>query len=194
MVVTKSTVPVGTAARVRAAIACETTQTFSVVSNPEFMKQGAALEDFMKPDRVVIGTSSERARRIMGELYAPFVRTENPILYMDARSAEMTKYAANAMLATRISFMNEVAHVCEQYGANVDEVRRAVASDKRIGAAFLFPGCGYGGSCFPKDVKAMLRFAQHADYDFQILKSVEAVNEQQKLRLLAFGLRVNWRT
>ena len=184
VIVNKSTVPVGTAAKVRETIAAETKQPFSVVSNPEFLKQGAAIDDFMKPDRVVIGADDTRAAELMRELYAPFTRTGAPIMLMDPASAELCKYAANAMLATRISFMNEVANVCDAMGADVDQVRRAVAADKRIGPSFLFPGVGYGGSCFPKDVKAMLRFAQAAKYDFQILKSVEAVNEQQKLRLL----------
>ena len=154
------------------------------MSNPEFLKQGAAIDDFMKPDRVVIGAEDARAAELMKELYAPFTRTGAPIMNMDCASAELCKYAANAMLATRISFMNEVANVCEAMGADVDQVRRAVAADRRIGPSFLFPGVGYGGSCFPKDVKAMLRFAHSAKYDFQILKSVEAVNEKQKLRLL----------
>ena len=184
VVVNKSTVPVGTAAKVRDILRKETTHPFSVVSNPEFLKQGAAIDDFMKPDRVVIGAEDARAAELMKELYAPFTRTGAPIMLMDNASAELCKYAANAMLATRISFMNEVANVCEAMGADVDQVRKAVAADRRIGPSFLFPGVGYGGSCFPKDVKAMLRFAQTADYDFQILKSVEAVNEKQKLRLL----------
>jgi UDPglucose 6-dehydrogenase len=185
VIVNKSTVPVGTAARVREIIRRETTHPFSVVSNPEFLKQGAAIEDFMKPDRVVIGAEDPRAAELMRELYAPFTRTGAPIMMMDCASAELCKYAANAMLATRISFMNEVANVCEAVGANVDQVRLAVAADRRIGSSFLFPGVGYGGSCFPKDVKAMLRFAAEKDYDFQILKAVEAVNERQKLRLLS---------
>ena len=184
VVVNKSTVPVGTAAKVRDILRKETTHPFSVVSNPEFLKQGAAIDDFMKPDRVVIGAEDARAAELMKELYSPFTRTGAPIMLMDNASAELCKYAANAMLATRISFMNEVANVCEAMGADVDQVRKAVAADRRIGPSFLFPGVGYGGSCFPKDVKAMLRFAQTADYDFQILKSVEAVNENQKLRLL----------
>jgi UDPglucose 6-dehydrogenase len=184
VVVNKSTVPVGTAARVREAIAKHTTQPFSVVSNPEFLKQGAAIDDFMKPDRVVIGAEDARAAELMRELYAPFTRTGAPIMLMDCASAELCKYAANAMLATRISFMNEVANVCDAMGADVDQVRLAVAADKRIGASFLFPGVGYGGSCFPKDVKAMLRFAAAKDYDFEILRAVEAVNERQKRRLL----------
>jgi len=184
VIVNKSTVPVGTAVRVREIVRRETTHPFSVVSNPEFLKQGAAIDDFMKPDRVVIGVEDPRAADLMRELYAPFTRTGAPIMMMDCASAELSKYAANAMLATRISFMNEVANVCEVVGANVDQVRHAVAADKRIGSSFLFPGVGYGGSCFPKDVKAMLRFAADQQYDFQILKSVETVNDQQKLRLL----------
>jgi UDPglucose 6-dehydrogenase len=184
VIVNKSTVPVGTAAKVREVVRRETTHPFSVVSNPEFLKQGAAIEDFMKPDRVVIGAEDPRAAQLMSELYASFTRTGAPIMLMDCASAELSKYAANAMLATRISFMNEVANVCEVVGADVDQVRRAVAADKRIGASFLFPGVGYGGSCFPKDVKAMLKFAAARDYAFEILEAVEAVNERQKLRLL----------
>ena len=184
VIVNKSTVPVGTAAKVREIIRRETTHPFSVVSNPEFLKQGAAIDDFMKPDRVVIGAEDPRSAELMNELYSPFTRTGAPIMLMDCASAELCKYAANAMLATRISFMNEVANVCEAMGADVDQVRKAVAADRRIGPSFLFPGVGYGGSCFPKDVKAMLRFAHSAKYDFQILKSVESVNEKQKLRLL----------
>ncbi len=185
VVVNKSTVPVGTAAKVREVIRRETTHPFSVVSNPEFLKQGAAIEDFMKPDRVVIGAEDPRAADMMKELYAPFTRTGAPIMLMDCPSAELCKYAANAMLATRISFMNEVANVCEAVGADVDQVRRAIASDRRIGSSFLFAGVGYGGSCFPKDVKAMLRFAAASDYDFAILGAVEAVNDRQKVRLLS---------
>ena len=185
VVVDKSTVPVGTAERVRNVIRRETTHPFSVVSNPEFLKQGAAIEDFMKPDRVVIGAEDERAKEMMLELYAPFTRTDAPIMVMDCASAELAKYAANAMLATRISFMNEVANVCEAVGADVDQVRRAVGSDRRIGMSFLFPGVGYGGSCFPKDVKAMMRFAEDVKYDFRILKAVESVNVTQKTRLAA---------
>jgi UDPglucose 6-dehydrogenase len=184
VIVNKSTVPVGTAAKVRDVIRRETTHPFSVVSNPEFLKQGGAIDDFMKPDRVVIGAEDPRAAELMKELYAPFTRTGAPIMLMDCESAELCKYAANAMLATRISFMNEVANVCEAVGADVDQVRLAVAADKRIGPSFLFPGVGYGGSCFPKDVKAMLKFAATKHYDFQILKAVEAVNERQKVRLL----------
>jgi UDPglucose 6-dehydrogenase len=185
VIVNKSTVPVGTAGRVREIVRRETTHPFSVVSNPEFLKQGAAIDDFMKPDRVVIGAEDPRAAELMRELYAPFTRTGAPIMMMDCASAELSKYVANAMLATRISFMNEVANVCEMVGANVDQVRHAVAADRRIGSSFLFPGVGYGGSCFPKDVKAMLRFAAEKAYDFQILRSVESVNEGQKRRLLA---------
>ena len=184
VIVNKSTVPVGTAAKVREVIRRETTHPFSVVSNPEFLKQGAAIDDFMKPDRVVIGAEDPRGAELMRELYAPFTRTGAPIMLMDCASAELSKYAANAMLATRISFMNEVANVCEATGANVDQVRRAVAADRRIGSSFLFPGVGYGGSCFPKDVKAMVRFAAEKDYTFSILEAVEGVNERQKTRLL----------
>jgi UDPglucose 6-dehydrogenase len=184
VVVDKSTVPVGTAARVRAAIEAETTQPFSVVSNPEFLKQGAAIEDFMKPDRVVIGSDDERSGSLMKELYGPFTRTGAPIMMMDTASAELSKYAANSILATRISFMNEIANVCELVGANVDQVRRAIGSDRRIGNSFLFPGVGYGGSCFPKDVKALVRSSQDKGYQFRILEAVEAVNDSQKLRLV----------
>jgi len=183
VIVDKSTVPVGTSEKVREVIKKETSHPFSVVSNPEFLKQGAAIEDFMKPDRVVIGADDQRSAEIMKELYGPFTRTGAPIMLMDPASAELCKYAANAMLATRISFMNEVANVCELVGADVDHVRRAVASDRRIGSAFLFPGVGYGGSCFPKDVKAMMKFAAEKSYDFEILRSVERVNERQKVRL-----------
>ena len=183
VIVDKSTVPVGTSEKVRDVIKKETSHPFSVVSNPEFLKQGAAIEDFMKPDRVVIGADDQRSAEIMKELYGPFTRTGAPIMLMDPASAELCKYAANAMLATRISFMNEVANVCELVGADVDHVRRAVASDRRIGTAFLFPGVGYGGSCFPKDVKAMMKFAAAKSYDFEILRSVENVNERQKVRL-----------
>src|SRR5215207_1554743 len=185
VIVDKSTVPVGTAGKVRELVRRETTHPFSVVSNPEFLKQGAAIDDFMKPDRVVIGAEDPRAADLMKELYAPFTRTGAPIMLMDCASAELCKYAANAMLATRISFMNEVANVCEAVGADVDQVRRAVGSDRRIGTSFLFPGVGYGGSCFPKDVKAMMRFAEDVEYDFRILKAVEAVNLTQKTRLAA---------
>ena len=186
VVVDKSTVPVGTAAKVKATIAAETAQPFSVVSNPEFLKQGAAVEDFMKPDRVVVGVEpgDDRAAGVMRELYAPFTRTGAPVMMTDTTSAELCKYAANSILATRISFMNEIANVCELVGANVDDVRRAIGSDRRIGMSFLFPGIGYGGSCFPKDVKAMLHSADERGYDFKILRSVEAVNNAQKLRLV----------
>jgi UDPglucose 6-dehydrogenase len=186
VIVAKSTVPVGTATKVRATIAPETTQPFSVVSNPEFLKQGAALEDFMKPDRVVIGTEDgdQRAADVMNELYAPFTRTGAPIMMMDTASAELCKYAANSLLATRISFMNEIANVCEVVGADVDQVRKAIGADRRIGTSFLFPGVGYGGSCFPKDVKALLRSSADKDYEFKILKAVEDVNVGQKLRLV----------
>ena len=185
VVVDKSTVPVGTAKRVQATIAKETSQPFSVVSNPEFLKQGAAIDDFMKPDRVVIGTDDERSAEVMKDLYAPFIRTGAPIMLMDTASAELSKYAANSILATRISFMNEIANVCELVGADVDQVRKAIGSDRRIGTSFLFPGVGYGGSCFPKDVKALLKSSGDAGYDFGILRAVELVNERQKLRLVA---------
>ena len=183
VIVDKSTVPVGTADKVRAAVAANTDCEFDVVSNPEFLKEGAAIDDFLKPDRVVIGSNTERAAGIMDELYAPFVRTGNPIIHMDVRSAELTKYAANAMLATRISFMNEISNICMKVGANVDQVRRGIGSDERIGSKFLFAGLGYGGSCFPKDVKAVVKTAEEAGYPFRILKAVEDVNETQK-RLL----------
>ncbi|ACF12675.1 nucleotide sugar dehydrogenase [Chloroherpeton thalassium ATCC 35110] len=180
VVVNKSTVPVGTADKVRAAIAEHATCDFDVVSNPEFLREGVAVDDFLKPDRVVIGSSSERATEVMQQLYEPFVRQGNPILVMDERSAEMTKYAANSMLALRISFMNEIANLCDKVGANVDMVRRGIGTDFRIGKHFLYPGVGYGGSCFPKDVKALIKTAQDYEYNFQILKSVECVNESQK--------------
>jgi len=185
VIVDKSTVPVGTAARVREAIRRETTHPFSVVSNPEFLKQGAAVEDFLKPDRVVIGVEDDRARALMLDLYAPFTRTGAPIMVMDCASAELSKYAANAILATRISFMNEVANVCEVFGANVDQVRKAIGADRRIGSSFLFPGIGFGGSCFPKDIKALIKFAGDKGYDFQTLKAVERVNELQKVRFIS---------
>lgn len=184
VVVNKSTVPVGTAARMQAEIAERSQVPIDVVSNPEFLKEGAAIDDFLRPDRIVIGSPSERARAIMAELYAPFVRTESPIYFMDPRSAELTKYAANAMLATRISFMNEVAMLCERVGADVDSVRKAMGADERIGQKFLFPGCGYGGSCFPKDVKALIATARSHGLDFHLLSAVDAVNDRQK-RLLA---------
>ncbi len=184
VIVDKSTVPVGTAERVRDVVRRETTHPFSVVSNPEFLKQGAAVDDFMKPDRVVIGAEDPKAAELMVALHKPFTRTGAPIMVMDCASAELSKYAANAMLATKISFMNEIANVCEAYGADVDRVRQAMGSDRRIGPAFLFPGVGYGGSCFPKDVKALVKFSADKKYDFKILKAVEAVNELQKRILL----------
>lgn len=184
VIVDKSTVPVGTADKVKQAIAANYTGAFDVVSNPEFLREGVAVDDFMKPDRVVVGTDSERARKIMGDLFAPFVRQGNPIIFMDERSAELTKYAANSFLATKISFMNEIAQLCERMGADVDMVRRGIGSDDRIGKRFLFPGIGYGGSCFPKDVQALVRSAEEAGYDFKILKSVELVNAKQKLHLV----------
>jgi len=184
VVVDKSTVPVGTAEKVHNAVAANFTGEFDVVSNPEFLREGVAVDDFMKPDRVVIGTNSERARKLMGELYAPFVRQGNPIIFMDEKSAELTKYAANSFLATKISFMNEIAQLCEKLGADVDMVRRGIGSDERIGKRFLFPGIGYGGSCFPKDVQALIKSADEVNYDFKILKAVEVVNEKQKLHLM----------
>ena len=183
VVVTKSTVPVGTATKVRAQIARETTTPFHVCSNPEFLKEGAAVDDFMKPDRVVVGVDSPEAAKVIEELYAPFVRTGNPLIMMDIPSAEMTKYAANAMLATRISFMNQIAQLCETVGADVTQVRRGIGSDRRIGQAFLFPGPGYGGSCFPKDVKALIRAGAENTLTLDILSAVEAANHRQKKRL-----------
>jgi UDPglucose 6-dehydrogenase len=190
VIVDKSTVPVGTADKVTAAIAEGSAgnliagEDFNVVSNPEFLREGVAVDDFMKPDRVVIGTDSERARDLMGELYAPFVRQGNPILYMDEKSAELTKYAANSFLATKITFMNEIARLCELLGADVDMVRKGIGSDERIGKRFLFPGIGYGGSCFPKDVQALAKSAAEVNYDFRILQSVMEVNEDQKTYLV----------
>jgi UDPglucose 6-dehydrogenase len=184
VVVTKSTVPVGSAARVAAEIAKEAKFPFHVCSNPEFLKEGDAVEDFMRPDRVVIGAESAHARKVMTEVYAPFVRTGKPILLMDIASAEMTKYAANGMLATRISFMNEIANLCDEVGANVDFVRRGIGSDSRIGASFLFPGPGYGGSCFPKDVKALVKLAEDRGVPLDVLSGVESANERQKRVLL----------
>ena len=180
VVVTKSTVPVGTAEKVRASVAKHAAHPFHVVSNPEFLKEGAAIDDFLKPDRVVLGVDSEFAREAMTELYAPFVRTGKPVIFMDIPSAEMTKYAANSMLATRISFMNEIAALCEQVGANVDLVRKGIGSDARIGPSFLFPGPGYGGSCFPKDVKALLRTAEDRGVPLRVLAAVEDANDAQK--------------
>jgi UDPglucose 6-dehydrogenase len=180
VIVDKSTVPVGTADKVHKAIALNAKVDFDVVSNPEFLREGFAVDDFMKPDRVVIGTSSEKAGKIMEELYKPFVRQGNPIIIMDERSAELTKYAANAFLATKITFMNEIANLCEKVGADVDMVRIGIGSDDRIGKRFLFPGIGYGGSCFPKDVQALAKSAKDSDYNFKILDAVMDVNEKQK--------------
>jgi UDPglucose 6-dehydrogenase len=185
IVATKSTVPVGTAQKVRETIERETSHAVRVCSNPEFLKEGAAIEDFMKPDRIIIGVDHEHAREVLGELYAPFVRTGNPILFMDIASAEVTKYAANAMLATRVSFMNQIAEFCERAGADVNEVRRGIGSDRRIGPAFLFPGPGYGGSCFPKDVQALAHSARQFGLVPDLLEAVEAVNRRQKLVPLA---------
>jgi len=184
LVVVKSTVPVGSCDRVRDVIAGIAKHPFSVLSNPEFLKEGAAVDDFMYPDRIVIGTDSEEARQVMRELYAPFVRTGGPIIFTTVRSSEMIKYAANAMLATRISFMNEIANLCEAVGADVNHVRQGIGSDPRIGPKFLFPGVGYGGSCFPKDVRALIRTAEGHGVPLEILKSVEAVNTRQKRRLV----------
>jgi len=180
VIVTKSTVPVGTADKVTAVMKDNTSLEFAVVSNPEFLREGVAVEDFMKPDRVVVGTTDERARKLMGELYAPYVRQGNPIIFMDERSSELTKYAANSFLATKISFMNEIANLCELVGADVDMVRKGIGSDNRIGKRFLFSGIGYGGSCFPKDVQALAKSAEENKYDFRILNSVMDVNEIQK--------------
>lgn len=200
VIVDKSTVPVGTAEKVHAILAQHLDEElFDVVSNPEFLREGVAVEDFMKPDRVVIGTKSERARKVMKRLYEPFVRQGNPIYFMDERSAEMTKYAANSYLAARISFMNEIANLCEKVGANVDSVRVGMGSDSRIGKRFLFPGVGYGGSCFPKDVQALAKTAEDFEYDFRILKAVMGVNTKQKHRLTEkikayLGAKLNGRT
>ncbi len=184
VIVNKSTVPVGTADKVRMAIESQTNTPFDVVSNPEFLREGAAVTDFQKPERVVIGTSGEKAAEIMKELYEPFVRSGNPIIVMDERSAEMTKYAANGFLATKITFMNEIANLCERVGANVDHVRRGIGTDSRIGKRFLFAGIGFGGSCFPKDVQALHYTARQHGYDFQILNSVMEVNDNQKLSIV----------
>lgn len=184
IIIDKSTVPVGTADKVHAAIAKNTNIEFDVVSNPEFLREGYAIEDFMKPDRVVIGLDSERAQKELDHLYRPFVRQGNPILYMDKKSAELTKYAANAFLATKITFMNEIANVCELVGADVDKVRIGIGSDDRIGKRFLFPGIGYGGSCFPKDVQALMKSSKEVNYDFQILNAVMDVNHRQKTMLV----------
>ncbi|MDE3185236.1 MAG: UDP-glucose/GDP-mannose dehydrogenase family protein [Bacteroidota bacterium] len=192
IIIDKSTVPVGTADKVKQVVLKSAKEAgtenaeklFDVVSNPEFLREGVAVEDFMKPDRVVIGTSSEKAKKILGELYAPFVRQGNPVIYMDERSAELTKYAANSFLATKISFMNEIAQLCERLGADVDKVRKGMGSDDRIGRRFLFPGIGYGGSCFPKDVQALAKSSHKVDYEFKILEAVMKVNENQKVHLL----------
>lgn len=184
VLVDKSTVPVGTAEKVYAKVAANAKVDFDVVSNPEFLREGVAVEDFMKPDRVVVGTRSDRAKAIMERLYAPLVRQGNPVIFMDERSAEMTKYAANSFLAMKITFMNEMANLCELAGADVDNVRKGIGTDSRIGKRFLFPGIGYGGSCFPKDVQALGKTAQEYDYDFKILKSIMLVNEKQKVRLI----------
>lgn len=184
VIVDKSTVPVGTAEKVQAAIAKNARVEFDVVSNPEFLREGVAVDDFMKPDRVIIGTGSERAKKIMNDLYVPFVRQGNPIIYMDEKSAELTKYAANSFLAMKITFMNEIAHLCERLGADVDMVRKGIGSDERIGRRFLFPGIGYGGSCFPKDVQALAKSSKDAAYNFKILDAVMEVNEIQKMHLI----------
>ena len=193
IIIDKSTVPVGTADKVRTAIlesakhsgVGDLEGSFDVVSNPEFLREGVAVDDFMKPDRVVIGTESERAKKLLGELYAPFVRQGNPIIYMDEKSAELTKYAANSFLAAKISFMNEIAQLCEKLGADVDMVRKGIGSDERIGRRFLFPGIGYGGSCFPKDVQALASSASEINYEFKILEAVMKVNENQKLHFVS---------
>jgi UDPglucose 6-dehydrogenase len=184
IIIDKSTVPVGTADKVHAAIAKHAAVEFDVVSNPEFLREGVAVDDFMKPDRVVIGTTSEKAKKTLNDLYLPFVRQGNPIIYMDEKSAELTKYAANSFLATKITFMNEIANLCERFGADVDMVRKGIGSDERIGRRFLFPGIGYGGSCFPKDVQALARSSADVNYEFKILDAVMEINEKQKLHLI----------
>lgn len=186
VIIDKSTVPVGTAEKVKQALLSNggTEESFDIVSNPEFLREGVAVDDFMKPDRVVIGTSSERAKKIMSDLYSPFVRQGNPLIFMDEKSAELTKYAANSFLATKITFMNEIAQLCELLGADVDMVRKGMGSDERIGRRFLFPGIGYGGSCFPKDVQALAKSSVEVNYDFRILEAVMEVNEKQKLHLI----------
>ncbi len=184
VIIDKSTVPVGTAEKVNSIISKNAKVEFDVVSNPEFLREGVAVDDFMKPDRVVIGTTSERAKKVMNDLYVPFVRQGNPIIFMDEKSAELTKYAANSFLATKITFMNEIAQLCERMGADVDMVRKGIGSDERIGKRFLFPGIGYGGSCFPKDVQALIQSSHQVDYDFKILNAVIDVNEKQKVHLL----------
>ncbi|AZI25220.1 MULTISPECIES: UDP-glucose dehydrogenase family protein [Pedobacter] len=185
VIVNKSTVPVGTADKVKAVFENNSSVNVDVVSNPEFLREGVAVDDFMKPDRIVLGTKSERAKALMTELYNPYVRQGNPILFMDERSSELTKYAANSFLATKITFMNEIANLCELVGADVDSVRRGIGADERIGKRFLFPGIGYGGSCFPKDVQALSMAASEVNYDFKILKSVMTVNQEQKLLLVS---------
>jgi UDPglucose 6-dehydrogenase len=184
VIIDKSTVPVGTAEKVHAAVAKNATVEFDVVSNPEFLREGVAVDDFMKPDRVIIGTTSDRAKKTIHELYQPFVRQGNPIIYMDEKSAELTKYAANSFLATKITFMNEIAQLCEHFGADVDMIRKGLGTDARIGKRFLFPGIGYGGSCFPKDVLALARSSADVNYDFKILNAVMQINEKQKLHLV----------
>ncbi len=184
VIIDKSTVPVGTAEKVHAAVAKNATVDFDIVSNPEFLREGFAIDDFMKPDRVVIGTESEKAKKILNELYKPFVRQGNPILFMDEKSAELTKYAANSFLATKITFMNEIANFCELVGANVDDVRIGIGSDERIGKRFLFPGIGFGGSCFPKDVQALVKSGKEKNFDFEIINAVLRVNNIQKLKLV----------
>jgi UDPglucose 6-dehydrogenase len=192
IVVVKSTVPVGTCEKVRDTIKARTSQEFDVASNPEFLKEGAAIEDFLKPDRVVVGCGDVRVAEIMKELYSPFLRTDNPIIIMDLRSAEMTKYASNSLLATRITFMNQIANICDRLGVNVDHVRRGMGADRRIGHRFLFPGVGYGGSCFPKDIRALIRTSDEADYDFSILRAVDEVNDAQK-KVLVDKLRIYYK-
>ncbi|GHM99776.1 UDP-glucose 6-dehydrogenase [Cytophagales bacterium WSM2-2] len=184
VIVDKSTVPVGTAEKVHEKIASKAKAEFDVVSNPEFLREGVAVDDFMKPERVVIGTSSERAKKVMETLYGPFVRQGNPLVFMDVRSAELTKYAANSFLATKITFMNEIANLCEVLGADVDSVRKGIGTDSRIGKRFLFPGIGYGGSCFPKDVQALAKSSDDVNYDFKILDAVMSVNHSQKTKLI----------
>jgi UDPglucose 6-dehydrogenase len=184
VVIDKSTVPVGTAEKVNDAIAKNTSVDFDVVSNPEFLREGVAVDDFMKPDRVVVGTQSDKAKKIIDELYAPLVRQGNPVIYMDERSAELTKYAANSFLATKITFMNEIANLCERLGADVDMVRKGIGTDSRIGNRFLFSGIGYGGSCFPKDVQALAKSSMDVDYDFKILNAVMDINAHQKTMLI----------
>jgi UDPglucose 6-dehydrogenase len=184
VIVVKSTVPVGTSEKIREILKKQTSHPFDLLSNPEFLKQGAAVEDFMKPDRVVVGADDLRAAEILRDLYAPFVRTGSPVLLVDVRTAELLKYAANAFLAARISFMNEIANLCEEVGANVDNVRKALATDSRIGPAFLFPGVGYGGSCFPKDIKALIDTGRQHRYDMRILEAVDAVNQNQSVRFV----------